>query len=63
VLAGLGESLPIIGKTLGHRQTATTQRYAHLEMILSATRSSGPARRSWAWRESRDAEVVKLTKL
>ena len=28
--AGLGISLPIIGKMLGHTQAATTQRYAHL---------------------------------
>lgn len=28
--AGLGVSLPIIGKMLGHTQAATTQRYAHL---------------------------------
>lgn len=27
---GLGVSLPIIGKMLGHTQAATTQRYAHL---------------------------------
>ena len=27
---GGGESLPIIGKLLGHKQWATTQRYAHL---------------------------------
>lgn len=28
--AGIGLSLPIIGKLLGHTQAATTQRYAHL---------------------------------
>jgi integrase len=28
--AGVGLSLPIIGKLLGHTQAATTQRYAHL---------------------------------
>ena len=28
--AGLGISLPIIGKMLGHTPSATTQRYAHL---------------------------------
>ncbi|MBL8702607.1 MAG: site-specific integrase [Alphaproteobacteria bacterium] len=28
--AGIGEGLPIIGKLLGHRNTATTARYAHL---------------------------------
>jgi integrase len=29
--AGMGLGLPIIGKLLGHTQTATTQRYAHLD--------------------------------
>ena len=29
--AGLGEGLPIIGKLLGHTQSQTTQRYAHLD--------------------------------
>lgn len=29
--AGAGLGLPIIGKLLGHSQTATTQRYAHLD--------------------------------
>jgi len=28
--AGMGLSLPIIGKLLGHTQAVTTQRYAHL---------------------------------
>jgi integrase len=28
--AGMGMSLPMIGKLLGHTQAATTQRYAHL---------------------------------
>jgi integrase len=31
VLAGQGMSLPVIGRLLGHTQTATTARYAHLE--------------------------------
>ena len=30
VAAGIGESLPIIGKLLGHTQAQTTARYAHL---------------------------------
>jgi len=29
--AGMGLGLPIIGKLLGHTQSATTQRYAHLD--------------------------------
>ncbi|MCC0007823.1 MAG: hypothetical protein H6876_06830 [Hyphomicrobiaceae bacterium] len=29
-------ALPIIGKLLGHREAATTQRYAHLDTILRA---------------------------
>ena len=29
--AGAGLGLPIIGKLLGHTQSATTQRYAHLD--------------------------------
>jgi integrase len=29
--AGAGLGLPIIGKLLGHKQTATTERYAHLD--------------------------------
>jgi len=30
VLAGRGESLPVIGGLLGHSRPATTARYAHL---------------------------------
>jgi site-specific recombinase XerD len=29
--AGSGMGLPIIGKLLGHKDAATTQRYAHLD--------------------------------
>lgn len=32
VAAGMGESLPVIGKLLGHTQAQTTARYAHLQM-------------------------------
>ena len=38
--AGLGLSLPMIGKLLGHTQAATTARYAHLAddpVALAAT--------------------------
>lgn len=41
---GLGESLPMIGKLLGHTQQQTTQRYAHLAddpMQAAADRVSG----------------------
>ena len=31
-LASSGQNLPLIGQLLGHSQTATTQRYAHLLM-------------------------------
>ncbi|MCH7793908.1 MAG: integrase arm-type DNA-binding domain-containing protein [Proteobacteria bacterium] len=42
--AGLGESLHVIGALLGHRDTATTQRYAHLSddpVRAAADRISG----------------------
>jgi site-specific recombinase XerD len=29
--AGAGLGLPIVGKLLGHTETSTTQRYAHLD--------------------------------
>ena len=35
----LGESLPIIGKLLGHTQVQTTARYAHLANV--SVKSSG----------------------
>jgi site-specific recombinase XerD len=31
IMVNSGASLPIIGKILGHTQSSTTQRYAHLE--------------------------------
>jgi len=31
IAAGQGASLPVIGKMLGHKQPATTQRYAHID--------------------------------
>jgi site-specific recombinase XerD len=63
VLAGLGESLPIIGKTLGHRQAATTQRYAHLadDPVRNAVERAGAALMGMA--EKRKAELVELSKL
>lgn len=45
VAAGMGESLPIIGKLLGHTQTQTTARYAHLQMdpLRAASNAIGAA--------------------
>jgi integrase len=62
VLAGLGESLPIIGKTLGHRQATTTQRYAHLadDPVRGAVERAGAALMGMA--EGRKAELVELPK-
>ena len=62
VLAGLGESLPIIGKTLGHRQATTTQRYAHLadDPVRGAVERAGAALIGMA--EARKAELVELPK-
>lgn len=43
VAAGMGESLPVIGKLLGHTQAQTTARYAHLQMdpLRSASNAVG----------------------
>ena len=43
VAAGKGESLPVIGKLLGHTQAQTTARYAHLQMdpLRSASNAIG----------------------
>jgi hypothetical protein len=40
---GLGEGLPMIGKLLGHTQTQTTARYAHLatDPVKAATERVG----------------------
>ena len=40
---GLGESLPMIGRILGHTQIQTTARYAHLarDMVLTSVTKSG----------------------
>jgi integrase len=45
VAVGLGEGLPMIGKLLGHTQTQTTARYAHLaaDPIKAATERVGAA--------------------
>ncbi len=45
VAVGLGEGLPMIGKLLGHNQTSTTARYAHLaaDPLKAATEKIGAA--------------------
>lgn len=45
VAVGLGEGLPMIGKLLGHTQTQTTARYAHLaaDPVKAATERVGAA--------------------
>lgn len=45
VAVGLGEGLPMIGKLLGHSQTQTTARYAHLaaDPVKAATERVGAA--------------------
>jgi integrase len=45
VAASMGESLPIIGKLLGHTQAQTTARYAHLQMdpLRAASNAIGAA--------------------
>lgn len=58
--AGSGESLILIGALLGHRQAATTQRYAHLSdnpLRAAANRISG---RVDAALKGRSGEVVPL---
>ena len=35
----LGESLPMIGKLLGHTQVQTTARYAHLSSLFNDIRT------------------------
>ena len=49
--AGLGVSLPIIGKMLGHTQAATTQRYAHLaaDPVKEATDKIGETIAAALW--------------
>ena len=61
--AGAGLGLPIIGKLLGHTQSATTHRYAHLDagplfrasnLIASqivGAMGEAPARRTWPGRQ------------
>lgn len=64
--AGSGLGLPIIGKLLGHREAATTQRYAHLDNdpLRRATGAIGAtiAAAMDGRREANDGEVVPLAK-
>ncbi len=58
--AGLNESLHVIGALLGHRDTATTQRYAHLSddpVRAAADRISGHLAAAMA---GKSGEVVAL---
>ena len=61
--AGLNESLHVIGALQGHRDTATTQRYAHLSddpVRAAADRISGPLAAAMA---GKSGEVVPLRPL
>ena len=63
VAAGAGDSLILIGALLGHRDQATTQRYAHLSndpLRAAADRTSG--RIAAAMGGQQEAEVVELKK-
>ncbi len=57
---GLGEGLPMIGKLLGHTQTQTTARYAHLaaDPVKAATERVGAALAGMM--SGNGAEVVEL---
>jgi integrase len=60
VAVGLGEGLPMIGKLLGHTQTQTTARYAHLaaDPVKAATERVGAAIAGMM--NGQGAEVVEL---
>ena len=63
VAAGGGDSLLIIGALLGHKDSATTKRYAHLAddpLRAAAERISG--RIAGAMKGEQEAEVVVLAK-
>ena len=59
VAVGLGEGLPMIGKLLGHTQTQTTARYAHLaaDPVKAATERVGAALAGMLSGSSRPAVV------
>ncbi len=60
VAVGLGEGLPMIGKLLGHTQTQTTARYAHLaaDPVKAATERVGAALAGMM--SGNGAEIVEL---
>ncbi|MDK9720521.1 MAG: tyrosine-type recombinase/integrase [Rhodospirillales bacterium] len=60
IMAGMGEGLPIIGKALGHAQSVTTQRYAHIaaDPVRHAVERAGNAIMGMV--KGRGAEVVTL---
>jgi integrase len=55
-----GDSLFIVGKLLGHRQAATTERYSHLAPDPARAVANRTADRLGAMLEGRSAEVVKM---
>ena len=61
-LAG-GNSLYLIGKVLGHKQTSTTERYAHLaDDPLKAVADKTAGQIAAAMKGQQEAEVVELPK-
>ena len=59
---GAGMGLPMIGKLLGHTQTQTTARYAHLDDNPVKAASEAIGRRIAAAMASKDGEVVPLVR-
>jgi hypothetical protein len=53
VSASSGGSLLVIGKLLGHRETATTARYAHLFDDPVQAAADAAASQLWAWLDGR----------
>jgi integrase len=60
-LASSGLALPIIGRLLGHSQTATTNRYVHAELDPMRAAADKVAARITAAQGGEQAEVVPLT--
>jgi integrase len=60
IMAGMGEGLPVIGKALGHAQSVTTQRYAHIaaDPVRHAVERAGNAIMGMV--KGQGAEVVTL---